>query len=191
MNKIKTYLLIFAVLFCGSSVVLNNIQSKKIIQLETENSRVQSNNAQLMGDNLQKTTLVLRKNEINKELSKKIDSLAEALKIRPKEIIKIVTETITEIDSIPYPVIVDNVGQNFWKLKDSGDCFIWQADAFLKDDSLNINRTLFDYHNEVTNTFYKERPHKFLFIKYGKWVYKQKIDAQCGGVKVKEIQFIK
>lgn len=191
MKKIKTYLLIFAVIFCGSSIVLNNIQSKKIIRLEKENARVQANNAQLMGENLQKTTLVLRKDEINGKLKGTIDSLSKALQIKPKQITKIVTETITQIDSIPYPVPVYISGQNFWKIKDAGPCFRWQADAFMLDDSLSINRTLFSYSNKTTDVYFKERPHKFLFLRFGKWQYKQKTDSECGESIVKEIQFIK
>jgi hypothetical protein len=127
--KTKLILIGIAVLFLASAVVTVNIQAKKIKAQKAEIARIQENNAQLMGENLQKTTLVLRKDEINSELSKKLDSVSKALEIKPKQVLKIITETITQIDSIPYPVIVDNAGQNFWKIKDAGDCFIWQGDA--------------------------------------------------------------
>ncbi|MFA6876131.1 MAG: DUF6549 family protein [Parabacteroides sp.] len=35
------------------------------------------------------------------------------------------------------------------------------------------------YHDTITGTLYKERPHKFLFVRYGKWIHKAAIYSSC------------
>ena len=191
MKNIKLILIGVAVLFLTSAVVTVKIQSNTIKARDAEIARVQFNNMQLMGENRQKTTLVLRSNEINSKLSLELDSISKVLKIRPKEILKVITNTLIQKDTVIKKVPVYISGQNFWKIKDSGPCFKWQADAFMLDDSLSIDRTLFSYSNKTTDVYYKERPRKFLFIRFGKWQYKQKTDSECGESVVKEIQFIK
>jgi len=191
MKNLKFYLILAGVLFLATAVISVNILTKKVKAQKAEIARVQGNNAQLMGENLQKTTLVLKERELTGKVLAERDSLAEALKIRPKQITKIVTTTVIQKDTVIKKVPVYISGQNFWKIKDSGPCFVWQANAFILDDSLSVNRTLFSYNNKTTDVYFKERPHKFLFIRYGKWQYKQKIDSECGGISTKEIQFIK
>ena len=191
MKNIKLILTGIAVLFLAAVVVTVKIQAKKIKAQKEEIARVQLNNMQLMGENRQKTTLVLRKDEINGKLKVTIDSLSKVLRIKPKQIERIITNTVIQKDTVIKKVPVYISGQNFWKIKDSGPCFKWQADAFILDDSLSVNRTLFFYNNKTTEVYFKERPFRFLFIKYGKWQFKQKIDSECGGISTKEIQFIK
>ena len=191
MKNIKLILIGLVVLFLASAVVTVNIQAKKIKARDAEIARVQQNNMQLMGENRTQTTLVLKERELTGKVLAERDSLAERLKIRPKQITKIITKTVIQKDTVIQKVPVYISGQNFWKIKDAGPCFKWQADAFLKDDSLSVNRALFSYSNKTTDVFFKERPRKFLFIRFGKWQYKQKIDSECGGVSTKEITFIK
>jgi len=191
MKNIKLILIGIAVLFFATAIVTVNIQAKKIKERDKEIARIQLNNIQLMAENKQKTTLVLKERELTGKVLAERDSLAERLKIRPKEILKVITETIIQTDTVIKKVPVYIAEQNFWKIKDAGPCFKWQADAFLKDDSLSVNRTLFSYSNKTTDVYFKERPRKFLFIRYGKWQYKQKIDSECGGISTREIQFIK
>ena len=191
MKNIKLILIGIAVLFLTAAIVIVKIQAKKIKAQKAEIDRVQGNNTQLMGENRQNTTLVLRKDEVNGKLRGTIDSLSKVLQIKPKQIEKIVTKTVIQKDTVIKKVPVYTSGQNFWKIKDSGPCFKWQADAFILDDSLSVNRTLFSYSNKTTDAFYKERPWKFLFIKFGKWQYKQKTNSECGESVTKEIQFLR
>jgi len=191
MKNIKLIGIGIAVLFLASAIVTVKIQAKKIKAQKEEIDRVQLNNMQLMGENRQKTTLVLKERELTGKVLAERDSLAKALRIKPKQIEKIITNTLIDHDTIPVPVPVYISRQNFWKIKDSGSCFKWQADAFLLNDSLSVNRTLFFYSNKTTDVYFKERPRKFLFIRFGKWQYKQKIDSECGGISTKEITFLR
>jgi hypothetical protein len=61
----------------------------------------------------------------------------------------------------------------------------------LEGSEIKGERQLFEYNNKTVQTFYKVRPHKILFIRFGKWVYKQKIDSECGEVSIQTINFTK
>jgi len=172
-------------------VLTINIQRTKIGKLESDNTRLEYNQTELTKENNELTVLTLRKDEVIGRYARERDSLAEALKIKPKQVIQIKYQTITEHDTVPVPVPVFISGQNFWKIKDTGKCFVWQADAFLKSDSLEVTRTGFDYNNKVTHTYYKKRPHKFLFIRFGKWEYFNDITPECGEARTEVINFIK
>jgi len=189
MSKIKLIGIGIVVLFLASAVITTNVLRKQNIKLKADNYRLVKNQNQVMNENISIKNLRLKEIEINDRLRLERDSIAEALKIKPKQVERIIYITTTEIDTVVKNVPVYVVGQNFWKIKDSGKCFRWEADAFLLDDSLNVNRTLFDYHNKTTQTFYRERPKKFLFIRYGKWQYKQQIDSECGESKLNSFEF--
>jgi hypothetical protein len=166
-------------------------QSNKISKLKVDNARIEANNLQLMSDARQQSTLYLKEKEVTGQLKRDRDSLAKALKIKPKQIEKIVTVTNTIIDTVKISVPVTIEGVDKWKIRDKGDCFKWQGNAFKQGDSLRVERTAFEYSNKTTETFYRERPHKFLFLRFGKWVYKEKIDSQCGSSTEKVFNFIR
>lgn len=190
-KNIKYYLIGITVLFLVAAVVTVNIQSKKINRLQTDNFRLEGNQFALLEDTKAQTTLFLKQKEITGQLLKERDSLAKALKIPPKQVEKISYNTITVHDSIDKPVLVFIAGQNFWKIKDKDKCFTWEADAFLLNDSLSVKRTDFSYQNKTTEIYYRKRPYHIWFIKYGKWIYKQKIDATCGNSTIKVFNFTK
>jgi len=191
MKKIEIYAIIIVVLFIAGAVVTVKIQEKRIAKLEAENLRLEFNQSQLLKDNKELSVLTLRKDEVIGKYKLQRDSLAEALEIRPKEVIQIKTEIITQHDTIYVDVPVYNVSKDFWKIEDTGKCFVWKADAFLTDDSLNVKRTDFLYHNRTTFVYYKERPHKFLWFHFGKWQYFTDVTPECGEATTKEINFIR
>lgn len=191
MNKLKLYLIIGAIIIVASAFVTANILIKQNKKLKSEIERVQGNNFQLMAENRHQTTLFLTEKELTGKLSSERDSLAKALKIRPKQITKIVYIDVVTRDTIKVPVYVTITGKDTWKLADGNECFKWAANAFKQGDSLKIDRTLFEYSNKTTETYYKERPRKFLFIKFGKWIYKADIKSECGEPVQKTINFIK
>lgn len=191
MKNIKLYLIGFAVLFLITAVVTVNIQAKKIKAQKAEIERVQANNMQLMAENRRQTTLFLTEKEITGKLSHERDSLAKALKIRVKEITKIVYVDVITRDTIKVPVYVTIAGKDIWKIADAGECFKWSGNAFKTGDSLKVERTLFEYSNRTTEVYYKQRPFKFLFIRWGKWVYKADIKSECGNPVQKTINFIR
>jgi hypothetical protein len=191
MKNLKWYIYGSIAVFFLILLAENRIQSNKIAKQKADIERIEANNFQLMSDAHQQTTLYLTQKEITGQLKRQCDSLAKALKIKPKQIEKIVEVTNTIHDTVRVSVPVTITGKDTWKITDKGDCFIWSADAFKIGDSLKINRTSFEYDNKTTEVFYRERPFRFLFIKYGKWVYKEKIDAKCGNSTEKVFKFIK
>lgn len=191
MTKIKIYLIGGAALFLMATAVTVNIQRKVIKKRNAEIARIAANNSQLMQDNAQTTTLYLVEKEVTGRLKMERDSLAKSLNIKPKQIEKIVYVVNSTHDTVIVEVPVIYQEANRWQISDTGKCYIWQGVAFLRDDSLKIQRTLFEYNNHTIETFYRKRPYKFLFIRFGKWRYHQKIDAECGSVQVKSINFSK
>lgn len=190
-KNLKLYLIGVVILFLAGTVITVNLQAKKIKRIEADNFRLESNQYQLMADARTQTNLFLKEKEINGILHQERDSLANSLQIKPKQVLKIVYETQTIHDTILKPVQVFIQGQNFWKIKDQDKCFTWQADAFLKNDSLEINRTLFDYHNKVTDVYYRKRPHKFLCFHFGKYQNFNQKSSECGNTVTNIFNFIK
>lgn len=191
LQKAKNYALLTFALFTLTLAFQNYLQKKSIERKDKEIARLDFNSSQLLDESKQNTYLYLTQKEVTGKLLRERDSLAAALKVKPKQIEKIIYLTNTVHDTVPVPVFIEKESPNFWKVTDKGDCFIWKADVHLKDDTLQIIRTLFDYQNKTTQTFYRDRPHKFLCIKFGKWRNLQQIEAECGGVVVKTFEFSK
>jgi len=146
---------------------------------------------QLMAENRTETTLFLKQKELSGQLLKERDSLANALKIRPKTITKFVDRVITEHDTVPGKVPVTEISKNTWKISDSDKCWTWTGIAKLSNDSLNVTRTLFDYHNKITDVFWSQRAKQFLWFRIGKKKTYHKTMSECGDVSTKEINILK
>lgn len=154
--------------------------------------RLENNQKQWMQDSLQMVEITLKEREVIGNIRWERDSLARALKVKPKSITKFITIENKVVDTVPQLIFVEVRGRDLWKIKDGGDCWRWEADAkLLDDDSLTINRTLYENTDITTQTFVKERKHQFLGIKFGKWQYKQHISSKCGTPRVETINFIK
>lgn len=188
---LKKFIYITVAVIVTVLLVSNMIQEGKIQRLKTENSRISNNNLQLMSDNRTQTTLYLTQKEITGKVKEKLDSASKALKIAKKQVAKIVEVKTTIHDTIPKEVPATYAGKDQWKISDSDKCWSWAGIASLKNDSLHVVRTGFDYDNTTTPVYYRERPKHFLFIKYGKWVNKVSITSKCGVPSITEFNFIK
>jgi hypothetical protein len=165
------------------------IQSGRINRLKTEIGRLAENNYQLLEDSRQITILHLREKEVTGRLKHERDSLAAALKIKPKQVEKIIYITSHVKDTIPKPVYINKLDGHTWVLRDSGKCWRYVSRLTLTGDSLQGERQLYENNNLITETFYKKRSHRFLFIQFGKWQYLQRISATCGDPVYKAIVF--
>lgn len=190
MTKVKNYALLAFSLFILLLALQNYIQKGRIEKRDADIERLKSNVFQLMAEKRTETTLYLKQKEVSGKLSKERDSLAKALKIRPKEIQKIVYIDNTIIDTVKIPVPVQ-LRQDFWTFSDKSKCITWEAEVYLEDRDLKVWRTNLEYSNRITETFYRKRPKQFLFIPYGKWQNLHQIDAECGGVQIREFNFVK
>jgi hypothetical protein len=191
MKNLKLYFYAFVALFLIGAVVTINIQKNKIEKRDAEIDRITRNNYELMNDRDNQVELVLKEKEVSGKIKIERDSLAVLYSIKPKFITKIVTIDNYTRDTVKIEVPVTIIGKDTWNITDSGNCFKWAGNALKIGDSLKVERTLFEYNNKTTQTFYKKRPYKFLFIKYGKWDYVQKIDSECGENKIQNITFTK
>ena len=191
MKNIKLILIGIAIFFVAITFVTANILYKNNQKLKKENERLENNNYALFSDNNANYVLWLKEKELTNKLTKDRDSIAKALKVKPKQIEKIVYISTTEKDTVVKEVPVQVIGKNQWSVSDTGKCFIWSGNVTLSDTILNVKRTSFSYQNDLTDVYYKKRPHKFLFIKYGKWKYEVSLTSKCGEPVRKEINFLK
>lgn len=190
-NKVKNYGLIVLGIFLLILAAQNRIQSKRIANREADIARLEGNQIQLLDDAKQQTVLYLTEKERTVKLNRTVDSLAKALKIKPKQVDKIIYIENTTRDTVKISVPTDLIEKDYWYIQDSSKCFKWAGNAYLMAGELNVERTLFEYNNRTTEVFYRKRPHKFLFIHYGKWQNLQEISSECGSVQVKTFNFIK
>jgi len=191
LKKIKIALIIAGLLLIAGLFINLRIVNNKNAKLKADNDRLTANQIQLYSQNLSVTKQVLRYKELAGDLRLQVEKLADSLRVKPKQITKIEYRTITEYDTVPVPVDVNPIQKDFWLIADTGKCFIWQGTAKLKEQDLKVTRDIFEYENKITEAFYRKRPHKFLFIKWGKRVNYHDINPACGEAKVETFEFIK
>lgn len=190
MQKAKLIVIGFIILIVLVSAGGFAYYQKKYRAERTERERIERNQEQLLSDARQQTELFLREKEVTGRLKRERDSLAAALKIKPKQVQKIIYIDNSTHDTIPVPVPVYITGPDKWKITDGNECFKWAANAFREGDSLKIQRTLFEYDSRTTQTFYKKAPHIW-FIRTGKWKYYQQISSTCGSTTIQTFNFTK
>ena len=191
LTKFKWYLIAAGVLALISFTVWFNILLKRNETLRLENTRLQDNQNQLIARTSNYEKLVLTYKEAERQNIIRIDSLAKLVKVKPKEIIKIVEKVIIQTDTVDRLIQVNIIGKDTWKLSDGDKCFLWQGIAKLIDDSLNVTRTLFKYENKTDDIFWERRKHKFLWFRFGKKETFQESKSQCGESFTREIQISK
>lgn len=191
LNKFKLYLIAFIVLLLISAFFTVKILIKENKAHEKEIIRLENNQFQTLSDNLQQTELTLKQNEVIGRIKKERDSLALIVKVKPKQITKIITIDNSTHDTTRVPVEINLLDKNTWMLIDSGECFKYVSKLILEGSDIIGERQLFEYNNKTIQTFYKMRPYKFLFIRFGRWQYKQVIDSKCGEQSIKTINFVK
>jgi hypothetical protein len=191
MSKFKLYLIIAGVVIffsMGATIKLFITRDKS---QKADIERLESNWLNEVANKQKIVSLLVKEKELTREQRKAVDSLAKELKIKPKFIDRIVYIDIYTRDTVKVPVYVTITGKGQWNISDSSKCFKWAGIALLSKDDLKITRTLYENTNKVTDVFYKVRPHKFLCIRFGRWVYKQQISSTCGNVQERNIVFTK
>ena len=189
--KLKFIAIGLVVLFIAGLTVTVNIQQTQIKKKDAENARLQFNQLELSKENTELTSLTLRKDEVIGRYKITLDSLSEAYEVKPKQIVRYIERVITEKVTDTVRVYVTEVNQDNWLLSDTGKCFIYEADVYLTNQNLEVWRSNFEYENTTTDVYYKIRPRKFLFLKFGKWQYRHDVNSECGESYTKEVTFIK
>lgn len=192
MSKVKLYLIIAGVLFFVALSVSNYFNAKAVKRWKAEAIRQENNVKELTALNKQQIELNFTQKEYVSSLSAENSNLLKQLQIKPKEVVKFVERKTVIRDTVVKEVPVYVTGYRQWHIKDSGQCWNWEADAYLINDSLNIDRTLFNYKNVTTDIFTKKLKFKFLFIKIysGKEVI-QRSSSECGNETTKTVNVIK
>ncbi len=190
--KIKNYLIIAGVLFVAALSVTNYLNHKMFLREKAERIRLENNQAQLLAEKQTQIELNLTQSEYISSLSSENESLLKQLQIKPKTVVKFIEREVIIKDTVVKEVPVKVTGKDYWHISDSDKCWRWEADAYLWNDSLKIDRTLFDYRNKTSDVFYKKRVFKLWFIEIysGKKIIQQ-TSSECGEVNTKTVQVIK
>lgn len=180
MSKIVKYIIGGLVLFLLILAYQNWRQAAKIERQIAEILRLQKNQEQLIAENQHQTNLILTQKEVTGKVKRERDSLAKALKIRPKQIIKYVDRIVkdTHIDTVS--VMVTPYDGVSWKLTDADECMIWEGDAKLDGLNLGVERTKFEYTNKIVETYYWTQKRLLWLIPLEKKQYYQDVKQTCG-----------
>lgn len=190
MSKVKAIIIGVIVLLFFSMGVSIQILSRKYQQEKADKERLWNNNIELSAKGRQQSALIYTKGEFIRVISDSLRTALNELKIKPKEVTKIIYRTITDIDTVDRPIYVD-YRRTHWMVADTGKCFTWSGMAYLSDTTLKVIRDNFEYSNQTTDYFYQSRPRKFLFIRFGKKTVKQVTVPRCGNASEKVIEIIK
>lgn len=190
--KVKNYLTIAGVLFIIALSATNYLNHKKFLKEKAERIRQENNVAELLKKDKANIALNLTQSEYISSLSSENESLLKKLQIKPKTVVKFVEREVIIKDTVVKEVPVYKTAYNQWHISDKDKCWRWEADAYLWNDSLKIDRTLFDYRNKTSDVFYKKRVFKLWFIEIysGKKIIQQ-TSSECGEVNTKTVQVIK
>lgn len=190
--KVKTYLILAGVLIILSLAVTNYLNTQRYLKEKAERIRQENNVAELLKKDKANIALNLTQSEYISSLSSENESLLKQLQIKPKTVVKFVEREVIIKDTVVKEVPVYKTAYNQWHISDSDKCWRWEADAYLWNDSLKIDRTLFDYRNKTSDVFYKKRVFKLWFIEIysGKKIIQQ-TSSECGEVNTKTVQVIK
>lgn len=162
----------------------------KLDKAKTEIQRLKDNQAQLLASRAQDQALILTQKELTGKVLAERDSLAKALKIRPKEVIKFVDRIVKETNTDTVEVESTFLQNMTWHLADGDQCWRWEGEAELNDLDLDVKRTLFDYRNKSTEVYWWQR-RKFLGLRIGKKEYFQKVTPECGDIIVRAVEIVK
>ena len=190
----KTYYMRTKIIIAGIIAVLTLSVWTLFVQnknLKQERNIQASNVNELLAEKAQRTALILSYEQAQGISTLKIDSLSNALKIKPKTIIKTVEKLVVVHDTTIKEVQVLVLGKDKWQISDQDKCWTWKGTASLQNDSLKVDRVLFDYHNKTTDIYYWQRTKHCWFIKYGKKKTFMKSSSECGESYTREISISK
>lgn len=190
MSKIVRYiiggLVVFLLILAFQAWRLQN----QVDKAKQEIQRLEDNQRQLLAAKQQDIALLLTQKELTGKVLAERDSLAKALKIRPKEVIKFVDRIVKETNTDTVEVESTFLQNMTWHLADGDQCWKWEADAKLNELDLDVTRTLFDYRNKSTEVYWWQR-RKFLGLRIGRKDYYQKVLPECGEILTRSIEIRK
>jgi hypothetical protein len=185
--KYKAYFIGFVILCFVSLVVQNRLQRKSIDRQNERIGRLTSNIDQLLQENVNQTSLILTQKEVTGKVKRERDSLAKALQITPKQVVKYVDRVIIQRDTVVKEIPVIVTGDHKWSFIDNGDCYVYKADVFYTNDTIHVKKTGFSYTNKIVDVFYWKRR----FWIFSKKKYFQETSQSCGSSSTKSVTFIK
>lgn len=188
MKNLKFYLVASGILFVVGLGVTVTVQQKLIAKHKKEIGRLSDNNNNLMQEGSIAISLLLKEKEVTGRLKRERDSIAHSFNTRPKNIIKL-TYTTIKLSLGNQSLIVKPKSKNNWTITDTTNCYVWKGAAILKGDSLQVERLFFRYDAQINSTYYKKRPHKFLGIPVGRFVFTEITSSKCGTSQTKIIEF--
>ena len=164
---------------------------QRVNYLTKEVNRQESNYQNVLAEQKgQNSTVLLTFSEFKDQMSERLDSILKVAKIKPKQVQEITNVTNNYFNSdttIIRPVLRDSI----YPFIDVKDCFTIGGYLRVINDKPELAITERKFDNEIDIIGYWHRPHKFLFIKYGKRQYDINGVAKCGDVKVSQIKIIK
>jgi len=129
------------------------------------------------------TALVLKNSE-QIELTKreftrlyhKEDSIAQFIGIKPKQLQNVIVNNYHYKDTsiVKFPLIPTNTGDTVKFIKPTG-CV--RVEGYVLNKDIIFNKV--EVFDTFTTYLYGKRPHKFLFIKWGKWIIDAKTYSEC------------
>jgi hypothetical protein len=195
-SKLKYIAIGILVLLLGAAAVTANVYIKKYKAEKTDNLRLKENQSQILQENADYKKVTLTDKEFKQTITRKVDSLLAANKIKPKRVTGVIERFYYYRDTsykyiTPDPVILPD-GTKDYPFIDTSHCFTIGGSLKVLTNlqpAVIINQR--EYRNVSTDIAYIERPYRFLFIKYGPWKARLKSVNTCGSETVKEIEVLK
>lgn len=192
LTKVKNYGICALAVFLLVSVYFQKVERNKRIKWEADYKRLWENYVQIQESNRKSLSLVYSQKEFLNVLNDSLKKELHNLKINPKTVTKIVEKEVIVRDTVKEKVPVYITGPDQWHIKDSDKCWLWEADAYLWNQDLVIDRTKFEYTNKTTDVYHRKLKFKFLGLKfYSKKEIVQTSTSECGESKTTEINILK
>jgi hypothetical protein len=191
----KAQLIIYGLIFVLIVVLVAtvNIQIKQIRTLSATAERLENNQKAIMV-NSENYLVKQDLSEFKSTLSPRIDSIIHELKVKPKNVERIVERYYFHTDSIIkeyYPEPIDINGSIKYPFIDTTQCFTFGGNLKIVDQKPAIEVNLRKYEDDAVDVYYRERSKKFWFIRYGKWKTERQTMSNCGDTNIKEIEIIR
>lgn len=190
MKNIKLYIYAGIAILIIALAAWGSITHKKLVRARADNIRYEYNQQQLLDQAERYKRLAVTRAQLLEGMTVRQDSLIRALKIKPKQIERVVERHHYHIDTVPEIVYIAALKEGDYPFIDKSTCFTFGG-SIKVTDSLQLTVDRREYHNRTTEIAYLEREKKILFIRYGPWRAKLHIDNECGEDLVKELTVVK
>jgi hypothetical protein len=192
--KLKTYLIIAAILVIVAAFVGFNILYNQNQILKADKVRLERNQEALLMENRDNYQLELSLKEFKSTMSKKIDSILKVAEIASKQV-KTVTEIhnyyIDSSKTVIQPAPVISKTDTTYPFTDTKGCIGIEGYLMSKKNIPSLTITKKTYSGDIALIGYWQRPHKIWFIKYGKKENTIQAFPECGTAIIKQIEIIK